>query len=183
MEDLALQVRRVDGVGVDDPERAHAGRGEVQRGGRAEPAGAEQQHAGVEELGLPGLADLGEQEVARVAVAALGIEHARDDPLVAAGLPAREAARERLDVLVSHLAERAGRERGARTGLAADDDRRQAIGRDALDARLDAPARHVERSGDGALLELVELAHVDHEGRLGRIQACLELASVELADL
>ena len=38
-------------------------------------------------------------------------------------------------------------------------------------------------AGDRALLELVELAHVDHEGRLGRLEACLELASVELADL
>ena len=33
VEDLALQVRRVDHVHVDDAEGAHAGRGQVQRGG------------------------------------------------------------------------------------------------------------------------------------------------------
>jgi hypothetical protein len=31
--DLALQVRRVDAVVVDDPERPDAGGGEVERGG------------------------------------------------------------------------------------------------------------------------------------------------------
>ena len=44
VEDLALQVRRVDGVGVDEAERADAGRREVERRGRAEAAGAEEQH-------------------------------------------------------------------------------------------------------------------------------------------
>ena len=33
MDDLALEVGRVDPVVVDDPERADAGRGEVERGG------------------------------------------------------------------------------------------------------------------------------------------------------
>ena len=52
VQDLALQVRGVDDVHVDDADRADAGRGEVQRGGRAEAAGAEQQHLGVEQLAL-----------------------------------------------------------------------------------------------------------------------------------
>jgi hypothetical protein len=72
VDHLALEVREVDDVVVDDAERADAGRGEVQRGRRAEAAGAEQQHARVEQLLLAALADLGDQDVARVALALLG---------------------------------------------------------------------------------------------------------------
>ena len=67
MDDLALQVRVVDDVRVDDPERADACRGEVERRGRAEPAGADQQDARVEQLLLARVADLGDQQVTRVA--------------------------------------------------------------------------------------------------------------------
>ena len=69
--DLALEVRLVDDVGVDDPERADPGGGEVERGGRAEAAGADQQDPRVEQLELALLADLGDQQVARVAGALL----------------------------------------------------------------------------------------------------------------
>ena len=72
VDHLALQVREVDLVVVDDAERADAGRGEVERGRRAEAAGAEQQHLRVEQLLLALDADLGDQQVARVAVALLG---------------------------------------------------------------------------------------------------------------
>ena len=72
VQDLALQVRRVDLVHVDDADRADAGGGEVQRGRRAEAAGAEQQHLAGEQLGLALGADLGQQQVAPVAVALVG---------------------------------------------------------------------------------------------------------------
>ena len=72
VDDLALEVGDVDHVVVDDAERPDAGGGEVERGRRAEAAGAEQQHLGVEQLLLALDADLGEQEVARVALALLG---------------------------------------------------------------------------------------------------------------
>ena len=52
VDDLPLQVRLVDDVRVDDPERADAGRREVERRRRAEPARADQQHARVEQLQL-----------------------------------------------------------------------------------------------------------------------------------
>ena len=78
MDDLALQVGDVDDVVVDDAERADAGGGEVERGRRAQAAGAEQQDLGVEQLPLALDADLGQQEVARVALALLGGERARD---------------------------------------------------------------------------------------------------------
>ena len=45
VDDLALQVAEVDDVEVDEPQRADAGRGEIQRRGRAQPAGADAQHA------------------------------------------------------------------------------------------------------------------------------------------
>ena len=71
VDDLALQVRLVDGVVVDDPERADAGGREVERRGRAEAAGADEEDLGVEERELARLADLRDQEVARVAAALL----------------------------------------------------------------------------------------------------------------
>ena len=64
VDDLALEVGDVDDVVVDDADRADARGGEVERGRRAEAAGAEQQHLGVEQLLLALGADLGEQEVA-----------------------------------------------------------------------------------------------------------------------
>ena len=67
MDDLALEVGVVDDVGVDDAERPDARRGEVERRRRAEPAGADQQDARLEQPLLALLADLGDQEVARVA--------------------------------------------------------------------------------------------------------------------
>ena len=71
VHDLALQVRLVDDVGVDDAERADAGGCEVERRGRAEPAGADEQDARVEQALLPFLADLGDEQVAAVARALL----------------------------------------------------------------------------------------------------------------
>ena len=61
VDDLALEVGEVDDVVVDDAERADAGRREVERGRRAEAAGAEQQHLGVEQLLLALQADLGQR--------------------------------------------------------------------------------------------------------------------------
>ena len=71
VEDLALEVGVVDHVHVDDADRAHTGGGQVERGGRTETTGAEQQDLGAEQLLLALLADLGEEQVAAVAVALL----------------------------------------------------------------------------------------------------------------
>ncbi len=72
VQDLALQVRRVDDVHVDDAERSYPGSGEVQRGRRSEPTGAEEEHLALEQLLLAGLADFGQQDVTAVPVALLG---------------------------------------------------------------------------------------------------------------
>ncbi len=103
VDDLALQVGDVDHVVVDDADRADAGGGEVERGRRAEPACAEQEHLGVEQLLLTVGADLGQQQVAAVALALLGRERARNLDGVAAVLPQRDAAGERLDLLVAQV--------------------------------------------------------------------------------
>src|SRR3569833_2097392 len=96
------------------PSEHDAGRSEGQRRGRAEAAGADQQHARVEQLQLAGDADLGDEGVARVAGALLRAEHARHRDLAAVPLPVGEAARERDDVLVAEVLQALRRERGAR---------------------------------------------------------------------
>src|SRR5262249_39811625 len=68
VQHLALQVAEVDDVEVDGAEAPAAGRGGVQRGGRAGPAGADQQHGGGLEALLPLQPDLGHDEVAAVAL-------------------------------------------------------------------------------------------------------------------
>ena len=72
VDDLALEVGQVDDVEVDDADRPHARRREVERGRRAEPARADQQHLGGQQLRLARGADLGDQQVAAVALALLG---------------------------------------------------------------------------------------------------------------
>ena len=99
VQDLALQVRLVDHVHVDDAQRADAGRREIQRSRGAEPAGAEQQHLRAEQLLLARVADLGQQQVALVAVALLGRERGRDLPVATLVLPLVEPAGDRDDVV------------------------------------------------------------------------------------
>ena len=123
VDDLALEVRLVHDVVVDDPERPDAGRREVERRRGAEPAGADEEHARVQQLLLAGLADLGDQEVAAVAAALLGVEGLRDLDGQAVALPVGEPAGQRDDVDVAELLERLGGEGRAAAGGAVDDER------------------------------------------------------------
>jgi hypothetical protein len=66
VDDLALQVRLVDGVELDDAEGADAGRGQVEQRGAAETAGADHQHPGVLQPLLTGHPDLGNDQVPRI---------------------------------------------------------------------------------------------------------------------
>src|SRR5438309_280230 len=93
VEDLPLKVRDVDDVAVHQRERPHAGRREVERGGRAEPTGADQQDLRAQELALALVPDLGQEEVAAVALDLIGRErsfldhrHSRLDPLLVSAL-------------------------------------------------------------------------------------------------
>ena len=67
MDHLALQVGRIHHVVIDQADAPDAGRGQVQRHRRAQPAGADHQHGGGLQLALPFQPDLGDQQVARVA--------------------------------------------------------------------------------------------------------------------
>ena len=66
MQDLALEVREVDGVVVDETDRADTRGREVHRHRGAETTGTDDQHARVQELALSGATDLVEDDVPRV---------------------------------------------------------------------------------------------------------------------
>ncbi len=100
--------------------------------------------------------------MARVAIALLGAERARDLDLVAAVLPQRDPAGHRAHVLVAEvLLQRARGVRGAIARGAVQDQLGGAVGRDALDARLQVPAGHALGPGNVAGGELFAAAHVD----------------------
>jgi len=73
-EDLALEVGGGDDVDVSEADGADAGGGEVEADGATETACADAEDLGVEEFFLSFHADLGEDEMAFVAVDLLGVE-------------------------------------------------------------------------------------------------------------
>ena len=77
VRDLALQIRGVDAIVVDDADPADAGGGEIEAGGAAEASGADQEDARLEQLQLTLDADFGNQEVAAVARALFRVERVR----------------------------------------------------------------------------------------------------------
>src|SRR5262249_18947040 len=112
VNNLALQVGGVDYVIVDEADRADPGGGEVERGRSAEAASSEQQHLRVQQLHLAVDADLGQEGVARVALALLGRHAVGGDDRQALLLPLHDAAAHRGDVFVAeplHLRSGGGR--------------------------------------------------------------------------
>ena len=83
MEDLALKVRVVHDVEVDEPDRPDARGREVDRERGSEPSGADREHARGLQLLLPVDADLRHDQVSRVAADLL----VREAPLTLAGPP------------------------------------------------------------------------------------------------
>ena len=75
--DLTLQVRDLDGVEVGEGQAPDAGRGEVHRDRRTEPAEPDDQGVRLVEAALPGRADLRQREVARVAAVGGGVHGQR----------------------------------------------------------------------------------------------------------
>ena len=148
-------------------------------GRRAEPAGAEEEHLGVEQLELALLGDLGEQQVAVVAVALLGGERLRDPPRTALVLPAVEPADQETTSLVAEVGERLGGEHRAHPGRAVDDDGRRLVGDPALDLELEPAAGHVDGAGDRPLLVLVGLADVEQDDLA---EARLDVVGLDLPD-
>ena len=116
VDHLALQIRLVDLVVVDQAERADSGRGQVEGGGGAQTAGADQQHLRVQHLELAFDADLRQERVARVAHPLFGAHALGHDDREALGLPCHDAPANRGGVLVAELAELIGRTGGAVAG-------------------------------------------------------------------
>ena len=161
-----MEVRRVDDVHVDDAERSHPCRREVQRGRRPEPARAQEEHLALEQLLLARFADFRQQDVPSVTGALFGRERGRRDPRPPFVLPATEAAGHRHDVGVAELLQRVGSEGGAVAAGAEHHDRRILFRQLRLDLGLEVPARDEDRAGDGALVVLVLFAHVEEPCRL-----------------
>ena len=128
VDDLALQVGVVDDVEVDEPDGAHTGRGEVQRHGAAQPTGADDQHLGVEELGLALLPDLRDEEVAVVTPLLVGAEHPRNLEVEAGLLPAVEPPAHGTDVDIAQPMERARGQQRTDPAGAVEGDRRSRTG-------------------------------------------------------
>ena len=182
VDDLPLEVRLVDDVGVDDPDAADPGRGQVERGRRAESAGADQQHLRVEELELPFLADLRDEEVTAVPGASLCIESGLELHGETVALPVGEPAGDGDDVLVAELAERLGGEGRPVAGGAVHDQGAGRVGGRALDPGLEIAPGDVDGSRDVALVPLVLLADVDHQ-RLAGLDQLARPGGVDLLDL
>ena len=166
MQDLPLQVALVDHVRVDDADRAHAGGGQVVAGGRAEAAGADDQHLRVEQLELAFLPHFGNQHVAAVPLLLGRREVPRNHELEPAVLPGAETALEGGGVLEPHLGQRLGRKRRAIPRCAIGHDRSVMVRDILLDARLEVAAGDVDGPRDDPLLHLVLFPNVDHN-RLG----------------
>ena len=68
VNDLALEIGEIDGVVIDDAERAYSRRREIEKHRCPKSAGADDQHPGFQQLLLTFLPDLVENDVARVAL-------------------------------------------------------------------------------------------------------------------
>ncbi len=110
-----------------------------------------------------------------------GGEDLRGAPVAALVLPLVEAAGHRDDVGVAELGERLGGEGRADAAGAVHDDRRVACRGCGPRSGLEVATGDVDGAGDGALLELVGLAHVEHEGAVGA--ELLGLGGGDLGDL
>ena len=91
MHDLALEIVEAHAVAVDDADLADAGRGKIENERRAEPAGADHQHARGFQLLLALAADLLQHQLALVAGDFLGGEHDGNLCHSAPSLPVKRA--------------------------------------------------------------------------------------------
>ena len=143
-----------------------------------------QQHLGVEQLRLPRLADLGQQEVAAVADLLLGGELAVLGDRHALVLPGVEAAAHRDDVLVAQLLQDAAGEQRARAAGAVGDDRRRSC-RAPSPRRASRGSRAAARPrpGGSPARNSSLLAHVEQHGLLAVREPRLHLVGRDLGHL
>ena len=119
-----------------------------------------------EQLRLALRADLGDQQVAAVALLLLLAEGDRLVPREAGRLPRLEPTGHRGHVGVAELLERLGGEERANAAGAVQDDRRVAVRDRVLDLLLDVALADVDRTREVALVPFGVLADVD-DGRAG----------------
>ncbi len=181
VDHLPLQVRQIDLVVVDDPQRADASGSQIQRRGRPQASGPQQQHLGVEQLLLALDSDLRQQQMSRVAFTLLGAQRTGNLDVVAAVLPQRDPTGHRLDILIAEiLDQRAGRPSRAVAGLAIENHVLRVIGRGALDPRLQIALGHVLGARDVSGRPLLRLADVDHHGAVTDLLA--DVGRIDLLD-
>ena len=118
VQNLPLQVAAVHHVVVHQSERADPCRGKIECGRGTQPTGADQQDLAVREFDLPGFADFGHHQVARVALARVLVEPGRNLERQAFVLPAREAAGHGIEMLVAEPFDVLGGEQGAHAAVA-----------------------------------------------------------------
>ena len=179
VEHLALEVRLVDDVVVHDAEPPDSGRCQVERRGRAQPSGTDEQHLRVEQALLALHADLGDEQVAAVAHLLALVEPRRKLERQPGLSPGVDAAGERDDCAVAPLAQRLGRAQRAVAVCAIEDDRALPVG---LELLVELLHRNVHRVGDPTPLQLPQLADVDEDGRVVRGEQLVRPAGVDLED-
>src|SRR6266508_5840419 len=175
VQDLALQVRHVHDIAVHEPERADPGRGEVHGRRGAQASRPDEQHFGAQQLALPLLAHLIQEEIAAVALDLLRGQR----PILYDGQsglrPLLEYALEVDDVGVAEIFQRSRRQHRAQPGLAVEDDGRRVIGDRAADAEFEEAAADIGGRLDEAVAVLVRITHVDERDGLSGVEALLEL--------
>src|SRR5215831_1402624 len=175
VKDLALEIRYVQHVSVHEADGAHACRRQVERGRRSEAARSDEEHLGAEELALPLLAHLCEEEMAAVPLDLVARERRVLHHGQARLRPALEPTLEVDHVRVAEVVERLGREHRAKARLAVEHYGGGRLGSHGADPELEEAAADVRRGLDGPVAILIGIPHIDHRYGFGRVEPLLEL--------
>ena len=147
MKNLALKVRGIHFVHIQDTERSYPGSSEVKRRRRTQSAGADHQHLLLKQGQLALLPHLRQEQVALIAVALLGRERRRLLPRLPFILPTTEPAGHRNYVRIAELTERLGGKGGPHAASAIHDDRYLVIGDAGLDLGLQMTTGNMHHVG------------------------------------
>src|SRR5690606_21810310 len=168
MQDLPLQVAAVDDVVVDQAQVPHSGRRQVERRRRAEPARADHQHVRSAHALLPLDPDLGQAQVARIALEEIRLLRLQLRPhqRQAFAGPGIGAAVYRVHTGEAGAAQGFRRRLGAPANLADQQHFRLRIGQVSARIRLKFGPAHRERALGLAGDAFVRLADVDQQHAL-----------------
>ena len=160
-----LEVRQGHCVGIDDPQPSDARGGKVERGGGAQPSGADEHDLRCEQPTLACLAHLGDREVSRVASSLRGVESAerRCDGGKSLVEPGSESALERPDVGEAEPAQALCGEQRTGPARAEEHDGPVGLGRELFDPELEERASHVHGSLGDTCSQLVSFPDVQEQ--------------------